>query len=277
MGRFVSPGSLRYGKTVSWKPISESIEGFWKSKVFFDYLEGLLTKYLLLEEGIIFGDIGISYKEKKVLLSVSVYDRSLELLLKEGSYQDAGKVVEQNLLKKLAFLKCIIEAEGEKYYNVPVKVEFKGMSLRSLSGEMLAKYITNCLEQGISLQAVLKVITRELIGRKSRKDKAEQGEGLSHRMRLNYSEEQKVFTPYYVGNLKLRGFRVDCSGRFSRKQRASKKSIREGIVSLGGYHKDNYIDFGFSRAILEYGACGVKVWLSYEQKETPNKGYIFKY
>lgn len=55
------------------------------------------------------------------------------------------------------------------------------------------------------------------------------------------------------------GIRVKGSGRFTRKERASKRMIKEGLMPLSTVVAN--IDYGFSEACLKYGICGIKVWI----------------
>ena len=68
------------------------------------------------------------------------------------------------------------------------------------------------------------------------------------------------------------GFRIDCSGRFTRKQRASVLTVKGGTVPFSSL-KSN-LDYEESSVILKYGKCGLKVWLHCGQE---SKGEVAEY
>lgn len=56
------------------------------------------------------------------------------------------------------------------------------------------------------------------------------------------------------------GVRIDCRGRFTKRQRAGKFNFRHGTVSLNNFsHK---VDYSQVDLPLKYGACSIKLWLS---------------
>jgi len=59
---------------------------------------------------------------------------------------------------------------------------------------------------------------------------------------------------------KLEGVRLDFSGRYTRRQRASHRSIRLGRVPFSSL--ENVIDYAEGSVILKYGKCGFKIWLN---------------
>lgn len=58
-------------------------------------------------------------------------------------------------------------------------------------------------------------------------------------------------------DLQLLGFRLKCSGRFSRKQRASSFSYTVGKVPLSTVTA--FVDFSMDSISLRFGACGLKI------------------
>ena len=59
------------------------------------------------------------------------------------------------------------------------------------------------------------------------------------------------------------GYRLDFSGRFTRRQRASFRSIKVGQVPFSTLSAS--LDYSESFAVLKYGKCGIKVWLNREK------------
>lgn len=63
-------------------------------------------------------------------------------------------------------------------------------------------------------------------------------------------------------NPKIKGIRLNCSGRLDGAEIARVEWVKEGQVSLHSF-KEN-IDYGVSTAHTIYGVCGVKVWICYQ-------------
>jgi len=64
-----------------------------------------------------------------------------------------------------------------------------------------------------------------------------------------------------INNGKILGYKIICSGRFTRKQRATYRWMSEGLLKLNTV--SNLIKYNFVKVRLKYGVCGVKVWLNY--------------
>ena len=60
--------------------------------------------------------------------------------------------------------------------------------------------------------------------------------------------------------LDYRGFKIQCLGRFSRRQRASSYWFSLGKVPLNTF--SNLIDYGFYTLPIRNSAISVKVWIS---------------
>jgi len=56
------------------------------------------------------------------------------------------------------------------------------------------------------------------------------------------------------------GVRIDCRGRFTKRQRAGKFNFRHGTVSLNNF--GHRVDYSQVDLPLKYGACSIKLWLS---------------
>lgn len=68
---------------------------------------------------------------------------------------------------------------------------------------------------------------------------------------LNIKVKQKNFL----------GYKIVCSGRFTRKQIATYMWMRNGSVKLNTI--TNLIKYSEARVRLKYGICGIKVWINY--------------
>lgn len=62
----------------------------------------------------------------------------------------------------------------------------------------------------------------------------------------------------------LSGFKITCSGRFSRAERATYRWQKVGKVSLNNFKE--FIDYDYSEVTLRFGQVGIKVWFSYNKK-----------
>jgi len=270
MSRFTSPISLQAGVVVGWYKGIENKEGYFNYKIFADYVNYLCYEHLQKKFGIVTGDLEIEYNTEEVKLIITFYDRKLEKSLKENekSTRIAKNIINNAIGVECSIIKRLLIIEGEKYFKYPIKVEFKGVELRGIPAIILARYITLCMEQGYSLKEIMKLIEKELRGIPEKIKEKRKGI-LSHRPISMSPENKGVFKPYKIKGTVFLGFRIDCVGRYSRRQRGSKNTISIGRVPVGSYK--GYLDYGSSIAILTYGVSNVRVWLYYKTgKEQEN-------
>lgn len=71
-----------------------------------------------------------------------------------------------------------------------------------------------------------------------------------------------------------RGIMVHCSGRFSRRQRATFKKFKSGILRISSFSKNT--DYGTAYYSQKFGACGVKVWFYGKKKNVKKKRRFIK-
>lgn len=277
MARFASPGSIRYGKVMDWEGSIETAEEYLEVRSFIEYSKILLNKYFLIGEGVVTEDIAIERRNGVIYVKVEMYDRLLEILL-EGVKTGKGDSTKEAYVRRAAsgnvmLLKRMLQSEGKKFFGLPVQVEFIGLDFKGMNALLLSRYISISLERGYSVFDILRIISTEYshISRytKDRKDK----EGLVHRYSTRGSEDLGVYKAVNIGGVHLLGYRIDFTGRFTRKQRASKKSISKGKVPLGNYK--GYLDYGISVAVMEYGACSIRVW-KYFDKKNEKKNYRYR-
>ena len=72
----------------------------------------------------------------------------------------------------------------------------------------------------------------------------------------------KVLKPIFKNlelNPMIAGYKVSCSGRFTRKQRATYYWTNKGLVSFNKFNA--VVDYSYRQVSLQFGVCGVKVWL----------------
>lgn len=86
--------------------------------------------------------------------------------------------------------------------------------------------------------------------------------------RLSYGFElNRVLKPLVINlkklvdsrSSKVVGFRISCRGRFNKAQMASYTWEKYGPVPLNNFSCS--VDYSFSKVIMKYGACGIKVWI----------------
>lgn len=265
MGRFVNPKSVRYGELLDWSKVAETGEGYLKVKAFLDYVERLLNKNFYKDEGIVLNNISL----ENYILKIELYDRLLELSMREGTTFDES-FIEKSLGKKLLIVKRLLLSEGYKYFGRTIEVEIDFIEFKGLTGKGIGRFIGYNLLIGYSLVEILRVVAGEL--RENTKSERKGGlYDLTHREERVYADAHKLFKGIQVTGSVLLGYRVDVAGRYSRKQRASKKSVCEGTVPLNSYK--GYIDYGKEEVVLDYGSCSVRVWLYYE-KPLGKKTYL---
>lgn len=119
--------------------------------------------------------------------------------------------------------------------NFKVKIVLKKMDVTDLNATVMARYITIRLRQRFQLKEALLPMLRH----------------------LSYNE--------YV-----RGFRVVCAGRFTRKEIALYDLRTYSSVPFSGV--SSKLDFALSEVVLKYSICGVKVWL--HRVTLPEREYV---
>ena len=63
-------------------------------------------------------------------------------------------------------------------------------------------------------------------------------------------------------NKSLLGFRINCKGRFDRKQRASHYVFKHGRLKYNNF--ENHISYDFNYVPLKFGTAAIKIWLAYK-------------
>ena len=79
------------------------------------------------------------------------------------------------------------------------------------------------------------------------------------RQRFRLMEIIRPVLKSLMANPYVSGFRMTCSGRFTKKEIATYDLRTYSSVPFSGVSK--HLDYGFSEVILKYSVCGVKVWL----------------
>jgi len=248
------PSSVRYGGKEGWPLGGETIESGLQCKGFLKYVDHLIYSEMTEELGTILGECKIIYGKEAVVLSIPLYDRLLEVSLRE---KVINGIEESVLYDRLLYIKRLILLEGYKYFGMKMEVEFYFLSLGSMPSLMISRYIAVHLEQNHKLPDLFRNVSEELRGGQKKGVSKEVGL-LAHRPRSSFSSDSSLYKGRMVGDRLLLGYRMDCVGRFSRKQRASRESLIVGRVSLGNFR--GHLDYGSAAAIMTYGVSNVRVW-----------------
>lgn len=99
----------------------------------------------------------------------------------------------------------------------------------NVTTDIISTYISLKLQQKYSLNWVLRPILKD----------------------LSSKIKSKVFL----------GYKIVCSGRFTRKQIATYMWMKEGSLKLNNF--SSLVKYSQSSVKLKYGLCGIKVWLNY--------------
>ncbi len=236
MARLVDPRGLRYGVNYDWRVVAKSIKDLdnnvYKDLYFLKYIENIINSKSFLKKGILYDTAKIYHKSDKVCIDIYLYDSQYEEI-----FSKFGKKVESYYKYKLLRLERLFLLSVLKYYGVEGELTYYILDNKTLSGEALARYIGIKLSQGFQLGEAVSDIIKN----------------------LNQLIKEK--------NAIIYGYRISCSGRFTRRQRASYRNYKEGRLSLNMV--SSFIDYGSKEIFLKYGACNIKVWL--------NKSYSTKH
>jgi ribosomal protein S3 len=81
------------------------------------------------------------------------------------------------------------------------------------------------------------------------------------KQRFNLFETMKVLKNYLKSD-ESNGYLFKCSGRFTKKQRASIYKFRNGSVPISTFSVP--VHYAYDLVRLRYGTCCIKVWISYK-------------
>lgn len=229
MGRITNTIGVRLGVSLNWFHYGYGFrfkESNLKTYWFLKYLENFL-KYSILVGNLdviryIFGDIRIVFGLKKITIIISVYRPNTRW--KRGIRWFVRKKLHYYRFFRHTFLlrKWLVFA-GERYFGIPCKVLFLATTNNSLDAKTILSYIQFKLDQGFTLNEVIYPLIRML------------------------------------RRYRLIGFRVECKGRLTRRQRASFKRLQTGRVPFSSISYP--VQYSSGTMITKYGKCGIKVWL----------------
>lgn len=152
----------------------------------------------------------------------------------KGFYKYFVKIIVSNLYwylvtKTFSFYLSKIESLNFNYY-----FNIYSLNFFNVTSDIVATYISMKLQHRHSLEWILKPVIKDL--------------------------EKRILKKTFLG------YKIVCSGRFTRKQIATYMWMKKGPLPLNNF--SNVIKYSESRVRLKYGACGIKVWLNYGSNDT---------
>lgn len=121
------------------------------------------------------------------------------------------------------YLTKLVNNKNNFYFNI------YSLNFMNVNVDIISTYISLKLQQRHSLNWVLKPILKDLANK----------------------VKKKVFL----------GYKIVCSGRFTRKQLATYQWTKKGSLHLSKF--SSLVKYSEARVRLKYGLCGIKVWLNY--------------
>ena len=223
MGRLSNTVGLRLGHSLGWK--SENINYDARDAEVVEYVKDICI-YGVGENQLQRPVSDVWFLTDKVEIRHSSNNVSIHINLYDTSTRsDLSEFVNES--KLLVLEKYIVEELG-RVYKKPVFVVFDFIQGEAVTAGLLSRYISIRLEQRVNLGEVVSSLRRLILS--------------------------------LPGVL---GYRLDFSGRFTRRQRATFRSIKVGQVPFSTLSAS--LDYSESFAVLKYGKCGIKVCLNREK------------
>lgn len=261
MGHLINPVSLRLSINSFWNSnwtlinTFNYVNVFKKDYLLFYFLNWFTKKSKFLKFNILMSHYKLYRSNNNVYVSLYYYNadsinndskKILDNLLKKSFFTDSDSNldnlkfnianVHEYVLKKLIFyLYWIVLNKTLSFFfskiNKKTSFELNIYSLDSLniSAEAITSYLSLKLQKRYSLNWVLKPILKDLSTKIKRRD--------------------------FVG------YKIVCSGRFTRKQIATYMWMKDGSLRLNTI--SNLIKYSEARVRLKYGLCGIKIWINY--------------
>lgn len=197
-----------------------------KKSIFFYKKKLYKFKYIFLYKNLIRKNILdiVNKRNKKKKQQINIFKGfNDKLLLKK---RKAKPLLLLNKFQIFQFMDFEEQLLNASYFYFKKKVTFKYYFLNDyiLTSNSIVQYICDRLKQEFSLNEILKDVKYVLLNSKD-----------------------------------IIGFRIDCSGRFGRKQRTSFKRLSSGNLSKSKINA--IVDYSMNFVILKYGCCNIKVLL----------------
>lgn len=281
MGHLVNPLSLRLSVNSFWNSNWVLVNNYNYINIFkkdyelFTYLNWFLKKSNFHKSNILLSHYKIYRVYKRIYINLYIYDAESEglnyklisniqkyYLLKKESSKNLSKKIKIYTSKFKNFVLTKVYSRIYKYIFKRVITVFfwtvmNFMSLRflnliknqnmdlfffniyalnlfSVSVEAITSHISLRLQRKFSLNWVLFPVLKD----------------------LTYKVKSNVFL----------GYKLVCSGRFTRKQIATYTWVKKGSIKFNSV--SNLIKYSETRIKLKYGLCGIKLWINYGYNNT---------
>lgn len=258
MGHLINPVSLRLSVNSFWDSTWVVVNNFnfvslfKKDYILFHFLNWFIKKSKFIKFNLLISHYKIYRVNQKIYINLYYYNsnnivdintnyfdtKSLgSILTNEVSDIDRFKNLYDYIFKVLIFNLYwrVLNSTMFYYFNKLNNskelfyLNVYSLSFLNITVDSIANYISLKLQKKYTLNWILKPILKDLTTR----------------------IKQKHFL----------GYKIVCSGRFTRKQIATYMWMRKGSLKLGNI--SNLIKYSETRVRLKYGLCGIKIWLNY--------------
>lgn len=263
MGHSINPIGIRLGYNKSWTNTwnSYNIKNYsyllTDDILFSKYFVWFVQNQFLENLGIIISHYKIFRHKNIFKVVLFIYDGKSDTIVNEFSelhQQIDGSSENKNLIKlywEQFFWKNLQKKNWDTvisifekhlkvlFPNLKIEIYVQKINSDNLPAIVIGKYIVKQLSQRIGLMDVISPVIRNL-----------------------------------KSNDNLIGFRINCSGRFTRRQMASYIWWKEGRLNMNTLSIP--LDYASLNFRLRYGICGLKIWL-YLKDNIPANIYLYKY
>jgi len=261
MGYFNNSNGLRLNINRSWKTKAfslrnESLSLIFFQKQFLEFFEVFMNVRKFHRRGMILSHIITKVRGSNGLeLDVFIYDPSVsrhsnkmyELLIGDAFLPHRVHKVRERVKKMNMALPYVLRNAVEE-----VALEYRRPFYKAMERYIKSKFLRIYPKLGLSINFIplrARMVNAEFLAR-------------FFLMKFQYKRELvRIINP--VSSRLLRrfgGVRIDCRGRFTKKQRAGKFNFRHGTVSLNNF--SHRVDYSQVALPLKYGACSIKLWLA---------------
>lgn len=256
MGHLVNPNTLRLSYNSFWNSNWSLINTFNYVNIFkkdyllFSFLNWFTKKSKFLKFNILMSHYKIYRINNLVYLNIYYYKDNLQPS-NYNNYNDFIKDIFQNneklsknfellqefILKKIIFnLYWRVLNQSLLFFFNKLEINNKfylniyNLDSLNISAQAITTYLSLKLQKRYSLDWVLRPILKDLGSKIKRRS--------------------------------ITGYKIVCSGRFTRKQIATYMWMKGGSINLNTI--SNLIKYSEARIRLKYGLCGIKVWINYK-------------
>lgn len=276
MGHLINPIGVRLGLNYTWESIwvNEQVGSEHRDLVGTDlklhkYLKVLTNNKRLWKFGLFISHFRIFRLKGRIIVALFAYDgavytwqtylsKSYKKWLRNKNY-----IINQNL-KKLTFnrkYKNLRKFLLSELYKIIKKRLTNGLYLsrllvvlyykfwfeRNLKSRFGNKY--NCLLLWSKISNITASTAANFIAIK-----------LKQHFKLNNAVNPVLKALHACKNVE--GYKVQCAGRFTRKQMAETVKFGKGRIPLNTF--SSKVDYAAATVILKYSLCGIKVWINYK-------------